>query len=145
MKKSLLVTALALVLALGTLIGLAVRLEGTVTPLGTKAVQSWGDPAAAGDLTVHTAAVFGERLFWNTDYHVAEEQENTRFTFRPQGQVQQLGALITDVKDEWYLTRLCLTESGDYVTADLLDESGQDQTRKVRAKDVFAAYGFYLT
>ena len=146
MKKSLWVTALALVLALGTLIGLTVRLDRTAVPVGMEAAQSWGDSAAAAGLTVHTGDDYGGKLFWSTDYRVADGQETTRFSFRAQESAVRSTGVISDVRDEWYLTRLCVTEHGKFVTENLLQERmPQTDDRTVHVRDDFVAYRMYLT
>ncbi|MBQ2062421.1 MAG: hypothetical protein II458_07065 [Oscillospiraceae bacterium] len=141
MKKSLLVTALALLLALGTLIGLTVRLDGTATPVGVKTTHVRGDASAAEGLTVHTALTYADNLHWTSDYLAAEGTEESSFFARlrpvPKG---------TPVEwvDLWYITRLCLTESGEYVTEDLLTGDDWPRSREVRVGDAFASYGLYL-
>lgn len=146
MKKSLLVTALALVLALAALIGLALSLDRTATPLNIVVTHPWGDSAAAQGLAVHTAAVYGDMLYWDTDFSVAEG-EDTRFSFRPQASAGRPTGEVSDVKDEWYLTRLCVTEHGKFVTENLLQDlmPQQDDWRTVRVRDDFVAYRMYLT
>ncbi len=143
MKKCLPVTALVLALAAGALILLNVRLDRTKTPINQRAEHAWGDAAAADSLTLHTVLTYGDKLFWDTDYRVAAGEESTRFTFRPQGlRVQEGGVTLAD--DTWYITQLCRTERGSFVTEDLLDND-TDRTRNVHVKTAFACYALYLT
>jgi len=149
MKRSVWVTALALVLAVGALIALSVSLSRTAAPLNMVTAYPWGDSTAAEGLTVHVTEAYADKLFWDTDYRVAEEKEETRFSFRPLG-IPYRSSGTVGWKDEWYLTRLCLTDTGKYVTEDLLTgdaikDVGAVRSKTVNVKDAFASYKIYLT
>lgn len=79
MKARILVMALALVLALGTLVGLNVAVSRTELPIDMTVKTSMGDKRAAAGLTVDYRVAVRNCLRWYTRYTPAEGSNETDF------------------------------------------------------------------
>ena len=79
MKRRILIAALALVLALGTLISVNSTVAATALPVEIETISSIGDPAAARGLTLDYRLCLRNNLRWYSKYDCATGENETDF------------------------------------------------------------------
>lgn len=134
MKRRILVTVLALLLALGALVTLNSGISRTALPIEMQVLTSLGDSSAAQGLTVDYRIALDSCLRWytkydpasganRTDFHVTGNRETT--TVLPYG-------LLGETYNDWWIVSGLLDERDphDSIVSSLLSEAASGQGRE---------------
>ena len=133
MKRRILITALALLLALGALVTLNSSVSRTALPIEMQVLTSLGDSSAAQGLTVDYRIALDSCLRWYTKYDPASGANSTDFhvighrnttTVLPYG-------LLGETYNDWWIVSGLLDERDphDSIVSTLLSEAASGQGR----------------
>lgn len=133
MKRRILVTALALVLALGALVTLNSSVSRTALPIEMQVLTSLGDSSAAQGLTVDYRIALDSCLRWYTKYDPASGANSTDFhvtSHRETTTVLPYGLLGEEYNDWWIVSGLLKgRDTRDPIVSGILSEAASGQGR----------------
>ena len=134
MKRRILVTALALVLALGALVTLNSSVSRTALPIGMQVLTSLGDSSAAQGLTVDYRIALDSCLRWYTKYDPASGANSTDFHVtgnRNTTTVLPYYSLLGETYNDWWLVSGLLNgrDTRDPIVSGIRSEAASGQGR----------------
>lgn len=134
MKRRILVTALALVLALGALVTLNSSVSRTALPIEMQVLTSLGDSSAAQGLTVDYRIALDSCLRWYTKYDPASGANSTDFHVtgnRNTTTVLPYYSLLGETYNDWWLVSGLLNgrDTRDPIVSGIRSEAASGQGR----------------
>ena len=133
MKRRILVTVLALLLALGALVALNSGISRTALPIEMQVLTSLGDSSAAQGLTVDYRIALDSCLRWYTKYDPASGANRTDFRVtghRETTTVLPYGLLGEEYNDWWIVSGLLdERDTRDPIVSGVLSEAASGQGR----------------
>lgn len=134
MKRRILVTVLALLLALGALVTLNSGISRTALPIEMQVLTSLGDSSAAQGLTVDYRIALDSCLRWYTKYDPASGANRTDFhvtSHRETTTVLPYGLLGEEYNDWWIVSGLLNgRDTRDPIVSGILNEAASGQGRE---------------
>ena len=134
MKRRILITALALLLALGALVTLNSSVSRTALPIEMQVLTSLGDSSAAQGLTVDYRIALDSCLRWYTKYDPASGANSTDFHVtghRETTTVLPYGLLGEEYNDWWIVSGLLKgRDTRDPIVSGILSEAASGQGRE---------------
>lgn len=135
MKRRILVTALALVLALGALVTLNSSVSRTALPIEMQVLTSLGDSSAAQGLTVDYRIALDSCLRWYTKYDPASGANSTDFHVtgnRNTTTVLPYYSLLGEEYNDWWIVSGLLNgrDTRDPIVSGILSEAASGQGRE---------------
>ena len=135
MKRRILVTVLALLLALGALVTLNSSVSRTALPIEMQVLTSLGDSSAAQGLTVDYRIALDSCLRWYTKYDPASGANSTDFHVtgnRNTTTVLPYYSLLGEAYNDWWIVSGLLDERDphDSIVSSLLSEATSGQGRE---------------
>ncbi len=134
MKRRILITALALLLALGALVTLNSSVSRTALPIEMQVLTSLGDSSAAQGLTVDYRIALDSCLRWYTKYDPASGANSTDFHVtgnRNTTTVLPYGLLGEEYNDWWIVSGLLNgRDTRDPIVSGILSEAASGQGRE---------------
>lgn len=135
MKRRILVTALALVLALGALVTLNSSVSRTALPIEMQVLTSLGDSSTAQGLTVDYRIALDSCLRWYTKYDPASGANSTDFHVtgnRNTTTVLPYYSLLGETYNDWWIVSGLLDErdTRDPIVSGILNEAASGQGRE---------------
>lgn len=134
MKRRILITALALLLALGALVTLNSSVSRTALPIEMQVLTSLGDSSAAQGLTVDYRIALDSCLLWYTKYDPASGANRTDFhvtSHRETTTVLPYGLLGEEYNDWWIVSGLLdERDTRDPIVSGILNEAASGQGRE---------------
>lgn len=132
MKRRILVTVLALLLALGALVTLNSGISHTALPIEMQVLTSLGDSSAARGLTVDYRIALDSCLRWYTKYDPASGANRTDFRVtghRETTMVLPYGVLLGETCNDWWIVSGLLDErdTRDPIVSGILSEAASGQ------------------
>ncbi len=135
MKRRILITALALLLALGALVTLNSSVSRTVLPIEMQVLTSLGDSSAAQGLTVDYRIALDSCLRWYTKYDPASGANSTDFHVtghRNTTTVLPYYSLLGEEYNDWWIVSGLLKgrDTRDPIVSGILSEAASGQERE---------------
>lgn len=135
MKRRILVTVLALLLALGALVTLNSGISRTALPIEMQVLTSLGDSSAAQGLTVDYRIALDSCLRWYTKYDPASGANSTDFHVtgnRNTTTVLPYYSLLGETYNDWWIVSGLLDErdTRDPIVSGILNEAASGQGRE---------------
>ena len=135
MKRRILITALALLLALGALVTLNSSVSRTALPIEMQVLTSLGDSSAAQGLTVDYRIALDSCLRWYTKYDPASGANSTDFHVtgnRNTTTVLPYYSLLGEEYNDWWIVSGLLDERDtcDPIVSGILNEAASGQGRE---------------
>ena len=135
MKRRILITALALLLALGALVTLNSSVSRTALPIEMQVLTSLGDSSAAQGLTVDYRIALDSCLRWYTKYDPASGANSTDFHVtghRETTTVLPYYSLLGEKYNDWWIVSGLLDErdTRDPIVSGILNEAASGQGRE---------------
>ena len=134
MKRRILVTVLALLLALGALVTLNSGISRTALPIEMQVLTSLGDSGAAQGLMVDYRIALDSCLLWYTKYDPASGANRTDFhvtSHRETTTVLPYGLLGEEYNDWWIVSGLLdERDTRDPIVSGILNEAASGQGRE---------------
>ncbi len=135
MKRRILITALALLLALGALVTLNSSVSRTVLPIEMQVLTSLGDSSAAQGLTVDYRIALDSCLRWYTKYDPASGANSTDFHVtgnRNTTTVLPYYSLLGEEYNDWWIVSGLLKgrDTRDPIVSGILSEAASGQGRE---------------
>ena len=135
MKRRILVTALALLLALGALVTLNSSVSRTALPIEMQVLTSLGDSSAAQGLTVDYRIALDSCLRWYTKYDPASGANSTDFHVtgnRNTTTVLPYYSLLGETYNDWWIVSGLLNgrDTRDPIVSGILNEAASGQGRE---------------
>lgn len=135
MKRRILVTVLALLLALGALVTLNSGISRTALPIEMQVLTSLGDSSAAQGLTVDYRIALDSCLRWYTKYDPASGANSTDFHVtgnRNTTTVLPYNSLLGETYNDWWIVSGLLDErdTRDPIVSGILNEAASGQGRE---------------
>ena len=152
MKRRILIAALALVLAVGSIAALNIHTASKATSVEMQVISSTGDASAAEGLLVDHRIMLGGNLLWYTDYVPATGESNTNFYVTYRSIQQPYYSWQDGETDETRLT--CSAVDGenrnDPIVKELWEEAERSDaslpyvSRRIYPIDYYDTYPMYL-
>lgn len=135
MKRRILVTVLALLLALGALVTLNSSVSRTALPIEMQVLTSLGDSSAAQGLTVDYRIALDSCLRWYTEYDPASGVNSTDFHVtghRETTTVLPYYSLLGETYNDWWIVSGLLNgrDTRDPIVSGILSEAASGQGRE---------------
>ena len=135
MKRRILITALALLLALGALVTLNSSVSRTALPIEMQVLTSLGDSSAAQGLTVDYRIALDSCLRWYTKYDPASGVNSTDFHVtgnRNTTTVLPYYSLLGETYNDWWIVSGLLNgrDTRDPIVSGILSEAASGQGRE---------------
>lgn len=135
MKRRILITALALLLALGALVTLNSGVSRTALPIEMQVLTSLGDSSAAQGLTVDYRIALDSCLRWYTKYDPASGANSTDFHVtgnRNTTTVLPYYSLLGETYNDWWIVSGLLNgrDTRDPIVSGILNEAASGQGRE---------------
>ena len=135
MKRRILITALALLLALGALVTLNSSVSRTALPIEMQVLTSLGDSSTAQGLTVDYRIALDSCLRWYTKYDPASGANSTDFHVtgnRNTTTVLPYYSLLGETYNDWWIVSGLLDErdTRDPIVSGILNEAASGQGRE---------------
>ena len=135
MKRRILITALALLLALGALVTLNSSVSRTALPIEMQVLTSLGDSSAAQGLTVDYRIALDSCLRWYTKYDPASGANSTDFHVtgnRNTTTVLPYYSLLGETYNDWWIVSGLLNgrDTRDPIVSGILNEAASGQGRE---------------